>query len=68
VAADRWIKQEATKLPQPVVDNQIKDMELDEMWHFVGSTKCILKTLNRGTRRTVAWGIGNHDVRTYIEH
>jgi len=35
--AYRWIRQKAAKLPQPVVDKQIKAMELDEMWHFIGS-------------------------------
>lgn len=64
VVAYRWIKQEAAKLPQPLVDNQIQEIEFDEMWHFVGSKKWIFKTLNRGTRRTVAWVIGNHDART----
>jgi len=29
--AYRWIRQKAAKLSQPVVDKQIKAMELDEM-------------------------------------
>ena len=35
----RWIRDEAEKLPLPIVSGQIKEMEFDEMWHFVGSKK-----------------------------
>ena len=35
----RWIKQEAEKLPEPSIDGSIKEMEFDEMWHFIGSKK-----------------------------
>jgi len=35
----RWIAAEAAKLPEPVVGNDIQEMEFDEMWHFIGSKK-----------------------------
>lgn len=35
----RWIKQEAAALPEPEVPGNIKEMEFDEMWHFIGSKK-----------------------------
>jgi transposase len=35
----RWIKEEADKLPEPVISGEISEMEFDEMWHFVGSKK-----------------------------
>lgn len=35
----RWIEEEAAKLPEPVVSGTIKEMEFDEMWHFIGSKK-----------------------------
>ena len=35
----RWIKEEADKLPEPVISGKISEMEFDEMWHFVGSKK-----------------------------
>src|SRR5262249_30735790 len=35
----RWIVEEAEKLPEPVVPDGIKEMEFDEMWHFIGSKK-----------------------------
>src|SRR3970282_191605 len=35
----RWIKEEADKLPEPLVSGEIREMEFDEMWHFIGSKK-----------------------------
>ena len=37
--AYRWIKAEAEALPEPEVPGDIKEMEFDEMWHFIGSKK-----------------------------
>jgi len=33
----RWIVEEMAKLPEPAVAGDIKEMEFDEMWHFIGS-------------------------------
>ncbi|GAB6161195.1 hypothetical protein JCM12298_30580 [Desulfothermus naphthae] len=35
----RWIKEEAESLPEPVISNEIKEIEFDEMWHFIQSKK-----------------------------
>ena len=35
----RWIAQAGAQLPDPEVSGEIKEMEFDEMWHFVGSKK-----------------------------
>ena len=35
----RWIVEEMAKLPEPEVPGDIKEMEFDEMWHFIGSKK-----------------------------
>src|SRR5215471_20485524 len=35
----RWIVEEIAKLPEPAVAGDIKEMEFDEMWHFIGSKK-----------------------------
>ena len=35
----RWIKGEAESLPAPVVSDNIKEIEFDEMWHFIQSKK-----------------------------
>src|SRR3990167_5979141 len=35
----RWIRDEAEKLPEPVISGKISEMEFDEMWHFIGSKK-----------------------------
>ena len=45
----RWIKEEADKLPVPLVSGEIREMEFDEMWHFIGSKK----TKNGSSRRWI---------------
>ena len=35
----RWVQEFAIKLPEPEVPADIKHMEFDEMWHFIGSKK-----------------------------
>lgn len=35
----RWIVEAAAKLPEPLVPGDIREMEFDEMWHFIGSKK-----------------------------
>jgi hypothetical protein len=35
----RWIRSFGEGLPEPEVSGEIKEMEFDEMWHFVGSKK-----------------------------
>jgi len=35
----RWIVAEMNKIQDPVIPGDIKEMEFDEMWHFIGSKK-----------------------------
>ena len=35
----RWIRNAAEALPEPGVPGDIKEMEFDELWHFIGSKK-----------------------------
>ena len=35
----RWIAEAGAKVPGPQVPSGIREMEFDEMWHFVGSKK-----------------------------
>jgi len=35
----RWIAEAGAKLSEPKVSGEIKEMEFDEMWHFIGSKK-----------------------------
>ena len=34
-----WIRAESDKIAEPVVSGGIREMEFDELWHFVGSKK-----------------------------
>jgi IS1 family transposase/transposase-like protein len=64
----RWIVEAGTKLPETEISNEIKEMEFDEMLHFVGSKKnklWIQKAIDRSTRRTVAWVLGHRDTATF---
>lgn len=35
----KWIRQEAATLREPEVSGSIREMEFDEMWHFIHSKK-----------------------------
>lgn len=35
----KWIKKEAALTEEPTLSADIKEMEFDEMWHFLGSKK-----------------------------
>ena len=30
-----WIKKVGTRLPEPIISEDITGIELDEMWHFI---------------------------------
>lgn len=38
-AVQKWLKREAALLGEPEISATIKEMEFDEMWHFIGSKK-----------------------------
>lgn len=35
----KWIKKIAEATPEPVISNSVKEIEFDEMWHFIQSKK-----------------------------
>jgi putative transposase len=36
---DRWIRKAGLPTEEPVIDGEIKEIEFDEMWHFIDSKK-----------------------------
>jgi hypothetical protein len=52
----RWIVREGLTMPEQKIDCAIKEMEFDEMWHFIQEKNklWVIKAVNRGTGRTVA--------------
>ena len=34
-----WIKKASAEVKMPEITNDIKEIEFDEMWHFIGSKK-----------------------------
>jgi IS1 family transposase/transposase-like protein len=64
----RWIKEAGLKFDEPDIDGEIKEIEFDEMWHFIGKKKrklWLIKAIDRRTGRTVAWVLGNRDTATF---
>ena len=57
--AYRWIKGEAEALPEPEVPGDVKEMEFDEMWHFIGSKKQALAHRSAGSWLTANRGLGS---------
>lgn len=35
----KWLRHEADKLEEPEISSNIKEIEFDEMWHFIGKKK-----------------------------
>jgi transposase-like protein len=35
----KWIRKEADLLEEPIISEAIKEIEFDELWHFIGSKK-----------------------------
>jgi len=38
-AVQKWLQREADRLDEPKIPGTIREMEFDEMWHFIGSKK-----------------------------
>jgi transposase len=47
--AYRWIKEESERISEPEISNEIKEIEFDEMWHFIRSKK----TKNGSSKRWI---------------
>jgi transposase-like protein len=43
----RWIRNFGESLPEPVVPENITELEFDELWHFVGQKKETLGSQSR---------------------
>jgi hypothetical protein len=39
VSTYKWVRQAAESLPEPEVREEIQEMELDELWHFLHAKK-----------------------------
>jgi predicted transcriptional regulator len=57
-AVQKWLKQEAEILKEPEISAEIREMEFDEMWHFVGSKKQKMDYQSRGSFCTANCGLG----------
>ena len=63
----RWVRDAAGALPEPEVDASVREVEIDEMWHFLtrkGNKRWILKAIDRQTGHVIAWVVGGRDEET----
>ncbi|GHU14506.1 hypothetical protein FACS189449_11290 [Alphaproteobacteria bacterium] len=63
-----WIKKGAKTARMPKISDDIKELEFDEMWHFLErkeNQKWIFKAVDRVKKKTIAWVTGKHDVATF---
>ena len=63
----RWVRDAAGALPKPEVDASVREVEIDEMWHFLmrkGNKRWILKAIDRQTVPVIAWVVGRRDEET----
>ncbi len=35
----RWVREAGAELPEPALEGEIKEIEIDELWHFIQSKK-----------------------------
>ena len=45
----RWVKEAGVALQEPSIAHDIKEIEFDEMWYFVGSKKQEMDHQSRGS-------------------
>jgi len=60
----RWIREAAESLPEPVIANDITEVELDEMWHFIKDKKTASSGLSK--HLTVVQGEPLHGLQVIV--
>jgi len=54
VGVYKWVRQAAEELPEPDIREDVREMELDELWHFLHTKKT---SVGFGKPMTVAHGV-----------
>jgi len=44
-----WIKSIGAKLPEPNIDNNLQEVAIDEMWHFIQKKQKNMDMASRGS-------------------
>ncbi len=70
VTVYRWLRAFAESLPEPQLSEDVQEMELDEMWHFLQKkkTSCGSGTLMIALRDAVSPGLSVIVIRTVSGH
>ena len=62
-----WLQEAAREFPEYFIDDNIKEIEFDEMWHFLKKTKklWIIKAFDRARDKMIAWVTAGRDTKTF---
>gem|GEM_PF-307658 len=63
-----WVKSTAEEIPEPDIGSDIKEVEFDEMWHFVNKKKnkiWIWRAIERVENKTIGWLVGDRSAKTF---
>jgi transposase-like protein len=50
-----WVKEAANGLPEAEIPNEIKEMEFDEMWHYIGKKNGNYGLSRQLTEKQIEW-------------
>jgi IS1 family transposase len=69
VSVMRWFKEISGRLPQPVVDSTLREVEFDEMWHFLHKKEklWIWRAVSRVGNKTIGWFVGDRSADSFRE-
>jgi len=65
-----WICQAGDALPEAKISDEIREIEFDEMWHFIqkkANKLWLIKSIDRKAGRTIAWVLGKRDGKTFAQ-
>ena len=54
----RWVKEAGMRIPEPQISENIKEIEFDEMRHFIGQKKQILAHQSSRSRNAPNYRLG----------
>jgi len=59
------VKSTAEKNLEPVINPIIKEIEFDEMWHFLDKKRKIWMAIERSKNKIIGWFVGDRSAKTF---
>jgi len=60
-----WVKSAAEKIPEPEINPATKEVEFDEMWHFLDKKIWTWRSVERCKNKTIGWFVGDRSAETF---